>query len=183
MPGAPLEILEDYVQRGGHALVPKGHIEEGFVLGQWVAKRRLAYQQDRVDPERSSRLEELPGWSWTPRDDRWRSAYDLLLRFVRREGHAFVRQDVVQDRRRLGVWAWEQRRAYKLGKLSRDRTSLLSALPGWSGMHLPNDWISTSRSSITPTEVASTSRSATPSVWLTWGSRPRLDRRVTPMTT
>jgi len=66
MPGDPLEILEDYVQRGGHALVPKGHIEEGFVLGQWVAKRRLAYQQDRVDPERSSRLEELPGWSWTP---------------------------------------------------------------------------------------------------------------------
>jgi hypothetical protein len=58
-------------------------LEDGFALGQWVSKRQFAYQQGRVDPERSSRLEKLPGWSWTPQDDRWQDAYNHLLRFVR----------------------------------------------------------------------------------------------------
>jgi excisionase family DNA binding protein len=131
MPQDPLELLEAYVDREGHALVPKGHIEDEFALGQWVAKRRLAYQQGRSDPERSSRLEKLPGWSWTPQDDRWQRAYEQLLRFVEREGHALVRQDVVEDGLRLGVWVWEQRRAHKAGRLNPERTSKLTALPGW----------------------------------------------------
>jgi hypothetical protein len=63
----PLALLESNVAREGDALVPKGHVDDGFALGQWVARRRLAYQQGRVDPERSTRLEELPGWSCTPR--------------------------------------------------------------------------------------------------------------------
>jgi excisionase family DNA binding protein len=127
----PLALLAGFVARERHALVPKAHIEGGFPLGQWVAKRRLAYQQGRSDPERSSRLEQLPGWSWTPQDDRWRHAYDRLRRFVEREGHAFVRQDAVEDGLRLGVWVWEQRRAYKRGRLSPERTALLDDLPGW----------------------------------------------------
>jgi hypothetical protein len=96
-----------------------------------VTKRRFAYQQGRVDPERSSRLEQLPGWSWTPQDDRWQEAYDRLLRFVEREGHAFVRQDVIEDGSRLGVWVWEQRRAYKQRLLRSERACRLEALPGW----------------------------------------------------
>jgi excisionase family DNA binding protein len=128
----PVKLLEDYVAREGHALVPKGHVEEGFPLGQWVSKRRFAYQRGRVDPEASSRLEGLPGWSWSPQKESWYSAYTVLLRFLQREGHAFVRQDVVEDGRRLGVWVWEQRRAYKEGRLSADRICLLGELPGWT---------------------------------------------------
>jgi hypothetical protein len=60
MPHDPLDLLDGYLSREGHALVPKDHVEKGFALGQWVAKRRLAYQQGRSDPERSSRLEQLP---------------------------------------------------------------------------------------------------------------------------
>jgi hypothetical protein len=62
MPQEPLALLDGYVAREGDVLVPKGHVEDGFALGQWVARRRPAYQQGRVDPERSPRLEELPGW-------------------------------------------------------------------------------------------------------------------------
>jgi hypothetical protein len=29
-------------------VVPKSHVEDGFELGQWVAKRRLAYQHCRA---------------------------------------------------------------------------------------------------------------------------------------
>jgi excisionase family DNA binding protein len=132
MPQEPLALLEVYVAPEGDALVPKGHAEDGFALGQWVARRRLAYQQGRVDPERSPRLEELPGWSWAPQEDRWRYAYSLLVAFVRREGHAFVRQDCVESGLHLGVWVQEQRRAHKQGRLRTERSRLLASLPGWT---------------------------------------------------
>jgi hypothetical protein len=126
-----MQILEAYVAREGHALVPKEHIEGGFALGQWVASRRFAYQWARVGIETSSRLEQLPGWSWTPQEDRWRKAYDHLLRFVEREGNAFVHQDAVEDGFRLGIWVFEQRRLYNRGRLLPYRASRLDALPGW----------------------------------------------------
>jgi hypothetical protein len=50
MPQEPLALLEGYVAREGDALVPKDHVEDGFALGQWVARRRLAYQ---LEPEAS----------------------------------------------------------------------------------------------------------------------------------
>jgi hypothetical protein len=35
-------------------------------------------------------------------------AYEELLRFVEREGHALVRRDIVDDGLPLGGWVWEQ---------------------------------------------------------------------------
>ena len=126
--------------RGSRAEVPKGHIEEGFALGDWVAKRRFACQQGRRDPEHSPRLEQLPGWRWTLRDDRWRPVYDLLLASARREGHALVRQDWAEEGVRLGVWVGEQRRAYKQGRLNPQRASLLASIPGWSWDPCTDSW-------------------------------------------
>src|SRR5947209_3832454 len=49
----PLKLLDRFVAREGHALVPKGHIEEGFALGQWVAKKRFTYQQQKINSKQS----------------------------------------------------------------------------------------------------------------------------------
>jgi hypothetical protein len=46
----PFSLLKQYVTREGNAHVPKPHDEDGFALGQWVAKRRLAFQHGRADP-------------------------------------------------------------------------------------------------------------------------------------
>lgn len=67
-----------------------------------------------------------------PQEDRWRQAYGLLVAFVRREGHAFVRQDCVEAGLHLGVWVQEQRRAHKQGRLRTGRSRLLASLPGWT---------------------------------------------------
>ena len=44
----PVALLEGYVSRKGHALVPKSHIEHGFALGQW--SRSAASPTKRAEP-------------------------------------------------------------------------------------------------------------------------------------
>jgi hypothetical protein len=58
--------LQQYVEREGHARVPKSHIEpDGYPLGRWInnqrAKRKKLTRQRRTD------LEAVPGWQWKAR--------------------------------------------------------------------------------------------------------------------
>jgi hypothetical protein len=58
--------LEAFVNREGHAKVPKGfYSEDGYALGSWVDKRR--HRKDKMSPEQIVRLEALPGWVWKVR--------------------------------------------------------------------------------------------------------------------
>lgn len=61
-----LARLRNYVQREGNAQVPRRFSDgDGFALGQWAAVQRRKYRQGTLEKERHSRLEALPGWTWT----------------------------------------------------------------------------------------------------------------------
>jgi len=51
-------------------MVPKGHVEDGFNLGIWIANRRKDHKSGRLSHERVARLEALPGWVWGARASR-----------------------------------------------------------------------------------------------------------------
>ncbi len=55
--------LEHYIERNGHARVPRRHTEMGFQLGTWVARERMKWESGRLDPKRADRLACLPGWA------------------------------------------------------------------------------------------------------------------------
>jgi len=57
-------VLEQFVEREGHARVPDSHVEDGVRLGNWVGTRRSDYRNGKREPEHVARLEALPGWSW-----------------------------------------------------------------------------------------------------------------------
>ncbi|MGO9151653.1 helicase associated domain-containing protein [Mycobacterium sp.] len=40
---------------------------DGDRLGAWVVDQRNRFARGMLDPDRSARLEELPGWTWGPR--------------------------------------------------------------------------------------------------------------------
>jgi superfamily II DNA or RNA helicase len=86
--------LEGYVEREGHAQVPKGWVEGDFKLGTWVSARRWDWRVGRLRPDQVSRLEALRGWTWNTLVGSWEKGFALLMRFVEEEGNARVPQEV-----------------------------------------------------------------------------------------
>lgn len=127
-----LELLRQYVEREGDALVPGKHKEAGHKLGQWVNGRRTDYQRGKLDKGLARQLEALPGWSWTPRKESHRPYLAALDRFIAREGHALVQATHVEGKVNLGAWVSNQRAQYKRGRLEKDRIRDLERRRGWS---------------------------------------------------
>jgi hypothetical protein len=53
------QALEESGVREGYALVPDAHKEGDYALGSWVRTQRA--QHSKITPERTARLEALPG--------------------------------------------------------------------------------------------------------------------------
>jgi len=124
--------LERFVAREGHARVPVGHVDEsGYRLGRWVVKQRSRFGQ--LDPSRIARLEAQPGWTWNTRDAAWETGFQILLQFVKREGHALGLRSHVEDGFNLGARVTKQRSAQRADppRLLPERASRLESLPGW----------------------------------------------------
>ena len=68
--------LLDYVERHGDARVSaKYKDEDGYKLGNWVSNQRSFRSRGTLDPDRERRLEELSGWSWKARTDKWEEGF------------------------------------------------------------------------------------------------------------
>jgi hypothetical protein len=69
--------LKTFVDREGHAKVPSDwKMVDGYHLGRWVSSQRTNI--DNMLPERKTRLEELPGWSWDALSEKWEEGYSYL---------------------------------------------------------------------------------------------------------
>jgi hypothetical protein len=132
--------LQRFVEREGHARVPRGHRENGDKLDLWVLVQRQAYRKGTLDPGRSARLEQLPGWAWDAREAQWEEGFAHLERFVEREGHARVPQQHKEDAFRLGGWVYTQRQRRRRATLDRKQCVRLEALSGWAWDPYEADW-------------------------------------------
>jgi superfamily II DNA or RNA helicase len=124
-------MLNQFIEREGHAQVPVRHLENGFALGAWVANQRTKYVNDSLGRELTERLEGLSGWAWKPFDNAWEDAYGLLERFVAREGTAAVPKNHYEGDLNLGNWVANQRSIFAKGGLPADRISRLENVSGW----------------------------------------------------
>ena len=122
-------LLEKYVAAKGTARVRLPEIFDGHKLGRWVTNQRV--RRIRLDPDRKRRLEELPGWSWTPYSEQWESSFAVLVEYAAAHGSADVPARLVADGLKLGTWARWQRNLYARGELDADRAKRLEKLPGW----------------------------------------------------
>jgi len=124
-------LLEAYVAREGHALVPQAHQEEGVRLGAWVLTQRVLNSGGRLSIDRLAALESLPGWCWDARQAAWDEGFARLEAFVAREGHARPSLRWREDGFCLGHWVANQRVARRAGNLQDDRAARLETLAGW----------------------------------------------------
>ncbi|WP_211282065.1 Helicase associated domain protein [Mycobacterium noviomagense] len=124
--------LVGYVERHGDARVPKPYIVDGYKLGDWVHNQRSFRARGALDADRERRLQELAGWTWDPRADKWEEGYRRLVDYVERHGDARVPQSHTVDGYQLGAWVTTQRQRQKKALLDADRQRRLEGLPGWT---------------------------------------------------
>ena len=120
-------VLERYAEREGYTRVPQSHKEGGFALGVWVGTQPR--HRERLSPQRTSRLERLPGWVWNTLDINWEEGFAVLKRYVEKEGLARVPGSHIVDGFNLGSWVSTQRTRRQ--GMSKERISLLEGLLGW----------------------------------------------------
>ena len=82
----------------------------------------------KLNDDRKHRLEQLPGWTWKPRDDRWERSFAALEQYVTQNGNANPSKSTIQD----GSGRSVQRIAFKQGTLSADPEERLANIPGWT---------------------------------------------------
>jgi superfamily II DNA or RNA helicase len=130
--------LEKYVAERGDSRVPPTYVTpHGYQLGAWLDRQRRLRLVQRLDQNRTQRLDGLPGWSWeikriAPRQNiDWTDAFGRLAEFANREGHVMVpRRHEMADGFRLGSWVNSQRQSES--SLDTLRKRKLEALPGWT---------------------------------------------------
>lgn len=119
------QALVTYQEQNGHTRVPSHFMtKEGFSLGAWVNKLRVANgkrqrgQPNTMCPDRLRMLNDI-GFEWqggerNRRDDKWDSKFKAIVEFKEQFGHTQVPKCfVTKDGVPLGSWVMNQRTEYR----------------------------------------------------------------------
>ena len=125
-----LAHLIEFARREGHARPMRGHVEDGFKLGTWVAvQRRDARRRD----DRRAALESVPGWTWDAYEADWLDGLQRVRRYVEEHRTAWVPAGYRDaDGFALGKWASKRRSEHRKGRLDPSRAAALERLRGWA---------------------------------------------------
>ena len=129
-----------YVERHGDANVPLKYTSDGYQLGNWVNMQRTRRVKGTLDSDREHRLEQVSGWTWDPRADKWEEGFARLLEYVGRHGNALVPTPYVVNGYPLGSWVGTQRNLYRKGTLDAERAHRLQNVTGWTWEPLAARW-------------------------------------------
>ncbi|MCU0664457.1 MAG: helicase associated domain-containing protein [Myxococcota bacterium] len=146
-----LSALEAFARVHGHTQLPLNHCADGLRLGFWVAEQRLRYSEGEMSADGIDALERTPAWTWSsvpisivvsqstrPAVLTWERGYDLLRRFVSREGHATVPASHIEESIKLGQWVRDQRA--RRSRLQPTKVHALERLPGWTWQAWADRW-------------------------------------------
>ncbi len=120
-----LSELQAFMAQHGHCDVPTGY-PENPKLARWVSGQRKAGKEDKLPPDRISRLDAL-GFEWDPFSAVWDEKFAELQAFKDQHGHSNV-PDGYPENPKLAKWVQVQRQSRKEDKLPPDRISRLDAL-------------------------------------------------------
>jgi Helicase associated domain/Helicase conserved C-terminal domain len=101
-------------------------------LRRWITKQRSLWSAGQLSPDRSARLETVPGWVWNPNGWEWEQNLQAVAGFQAAHGRLPNNRDDIFDGRPVGRWLTKQGAHARDGSLNDDRIERLRALPGWS---------------------------------------------------
>jgi superfamily II DNA or RNA helicase len=133
-------VLEQFVERNGHARVPALYTVDGYKLGGWVRQQRFYWTKGILEADRERRLQDLRGWTWDILTDQWEDGFRRLVDYIERHGDARVPDSYAGADYQLGKWVGKQRAFYAKGTLEADRQRRLQDLRGWTWDILTDQW-------------------------------------------
>lgn len=134
------EALNQFAEREGHVNVPAPWVEEGVKLGQWLNGVRQRQKQGNLDPNIAARLSHLPGFSWTPLDDKLKENLSLILEFLNDSPSARIVRGVKYKGRNLGNIAQGFRNRFFEETLPAEIVATLESLTNWSWSTHDDQW-------------------------------------------
>jgi hypothetical protein len=132
------KYLKEYVEEQGHAKVPLRFKYKNYLLGYWVSDQRR--NKDKLNLEKTKKLESLPQWSWDVLEDKWNEGFFYLKKYIEEYGHSKVPVQLRYNSYLLGSWVSDQRQRKMQNKLSPERIQHLDSLPQWSWDVLEDKW-------------------------------------------
>ena len=109
-------------------------IINGWKAGNWGNKQRQAKKKGKLSEDKIKKLETIRGWVWEQDlDEEWNDNFKTLRDWRLVETNKLVKlvRSTIIDGWKAGIWANNQRRAKKKGKLSKDRIKKLETIRGW----------------------------------------------------
>jgi hypothetical protein len=126
-------LFETYASERGTTQISREYeTVEGYKLGVWINNQRRDGRTGKLSAARKQKLETIPNWTWTPREDPWFVMVDLLEQYINQTGETPQYEYCSPNGERLGSWCYGQRRAYSLQTLAPEKVERLEAIPGWS---------------------------------------------------
>ena len=123
------EYMEEYIIANGSADLSANYVcPDGFQLGRWVERQRL--QKNSMDLQKRRQLDQLKGWTWSPKDTSWDEGFEYLEEYAAAYGDSDVPvKHTAPDGYKLYRWVERQRLARD--QLSEERLRKLEKLQGW----------------------------------------------------
>ncbi len=134
--------LKKYVNQYGNARVSTGYVTpDGYKLGIWISRKRSSRSKKQLTQERIELLELLPGWTWDPLSEKWKTGFSQLELYVNQLGNARVPQGYITSKGyKLHQWVGWNRVLKRKNQLNQERKVILEALPGWSWDPKAEQW-------------------------------------------
>ena len=123
------DIAKQYYKENGNLLISSKYVTaENKKLGYWIGRQRKEYKANKLSKEKVLLLEKI-GMVWSIYDADWYENYALAKQYYENVGDLLIPLlYTTNNGKNLGAWIGKQRKQYKEGKLSNDKTKLLEKI-------------------------------------------------------
>ena len=113
-------------------------IESEKTSGLWVGAQRGLHRKNRLPKEKIERLNTF-GFIWNPLESSWEQAFNEYREFKEKHGREPSREIKDESQRLIASWASDQRKRYKMKKVSQERIAKLNSI-GFVWDQLSSSW-------------------------------------------
>ena len=113
-------------------------IESEKTCGLWAGSQRGLYRKNRLPKDKIDRLNAI-GFIWNPLESSWERSFNEYRQFKEKNGREPSREIKDESQRLIASWANDQRKRYKMNKVSPERIAKLNSI-GFVWDKLSSSW-------------------------------------------